>query len=118
MDKMNGWAKQCSVTVYVTKAFRHEGQEIGGTVVPPATNSNHPAWGTHLNDLLNKSISLLLVIYPYTVGHSITFNLDTPRGWCNCDCLRADMNSYAKCFTDKVRFSILKIRFLNDIRLR
>ena len=35
MDKMNGWAKQCSVTIQITHAFRKEGQNIGGTVVPP-----------------------------------------------------------------------------------
>ena len=35
MDKMNGWAKQCSVTIQITHAFRKEGQSIGGTVVPP-----------------------------------------------------------------------------------
>ena len=37
MDKMNGWAKQCSVTIQITHAFRKEGQNIGGTVVPPGT---------------------------------------------------------------------------------
>ena len=56
MDTINTYARQCSVTVYVTHAFRQEGQEIGGTVVPPASNSNH------------------------LVGHAIDFNLDTPSG--------------------------------------
>jgi hypothetical protein len=32
-------------------------------IVPPATHSNH------------------------LVGHAIDFNLETPRGWCNGDCL-------------------------------
>ena len=75
---MNGWAKTCSVTVWVTHAFRKEGQNIGGTVVPPATNSNH------------------------LVGHALDFNLETPRGWCDGWCLEAESNSYAKCFTDKI----------------
>jgi len=79
MDKMDGFARQCSVTVWVTHAFRREGQNIGGTVVPPASNSNH------------------------LVGHSIDFNLDTPSGWCNGDCLDWETNSYAKCFTDKIQ---------------
>ena len=61
----------------LTSLFR-EGQNIGGTVVPPATNSNH------------------------AVGHAIDFNLDTPSGWCNRDCLDWGTNSYAKCFTDKL----------------
>ena len=55
-----------------------QGQSIGGTVVPPATKSNH------------------------LVGHAIDFNLETPSGWCNGDCLDWESNSYAKCFTDKV----------------
>merc|ERR1711970_479911 len=78
MDKMNGWAKQCSVTIQITHAFRKEGQNIGGTVVPPASNSNH------------------------LVGHAIDFNIDTPRGWCDGWCMEARTNSYAKCFADKV----------------
>merc|ERR1712133_114730 len=72
-------ARQCSGTVWVTHAFRREGQNIGGTVVPPASNSNH------------------------LVGHSIDFNLDAPSGWCNGDCLDWETNSYAKCFTDKIQ---------------
>ena len=57
--------------------FRKEGQDIGGTIVPPATTSNH------------------------LVGHASDMNLETPRGWCNSICLAAENNSYAKCFTDK-----------------
>ena len=56
MDKMNGFAKSCDVTIWITHAFRKEGQNIGGTVVPPASNSNHLA------------------------GHAIDLNIDTPRG--------------------------------------
>ena len=67
------------VTVYVDRSFPcGEGGNIGGTVVPPATNNN------------------------FYVGHAIYFKLDTPRGWCNEDCLDSGANSYAKCFTDKV----------------
>jgi len=79
MDTIGKYAQQCSVTVYVTHAFRKEGQEIGGTVVPPASHSNH------------------------LVGHAIDMNLDTPRGWCNGDCLAYETNSNAKCFTDKIQ---------------
>ena len=75
----DGLSKIFLVTVWVTHAFRREGQNIGGTVVPPASNSNH------------------------LVGHSIDFNLDTPSGWCNSDCLDWETNSYAKCFTDKIQ---------------
>ncbi|CAG5095182.1 Oidioi.mRNA.OKI2018_I69.XSR.g14067.t1.cds [Oikopleura dioica] len=78
MDTMNNYAGQCGVTVYVTHAFRKEGQEIGGTVVPPASHSNH------------------------LTGHAIDMNLDTPRGWCNSSCLAAESNTNAKCFTDKI----------------
>jgi hypothetical protein len=72
MDKMNQFAKDCSVTVQVTHAFRKEGQNIGGTIVPPASNSNH------------------------LVGHAIDFNLETPNGWCNGDCLDWENNSYGR----------------------
>lgn len=72
MDKMNRFAIDCSVTVQVTHAFRKEGQNIGGTIVPPASNSNH------------------------LVGHAIDFNLETPNGWCNGDCLDWENNSYGK----------------------
>ena len=41
--------------MWVTHAFRKEGQDIGGTIVPPASKSNH------------------------LVGHAIDMNLDTPR---------------------------------------
>merc|ERR1711868_113943 len=79
VDTMNTYACQCSVkSIQVTHAFRKEGQNIGGTVVPPASHSNH------------------------LVGHAIDFNLDTPSGWCNGDCLAWKTNSYAKCFTDKI----------------
>jgi len=78
MDNMNSYARQCSVTVHVTHAFRKEGQNIGGTVVPPASTSNH------------------------LVGQAIDCNLDTPSGWCNGDCMAAQRNSASKCFTDKV----------------
>jgi len=79
MDKMNRFAIDCSVTVQVTHAFRKEGQNIGGTIVPPASNSNH------------------------LVGHAIDFNLETPNGWCNGDCLDWETNSYARCFTNKIK---------------
>merc|ERR1712002_686300 len=78
LDKINSYAKQCGVTVYVTHAFRQEGQDLGGTVVPPASNSNH------------------------LVGHAIDMNLNTDSGWCNGDCLLAGYNSDAECFIDKV----------------
>merc|ERR1712130_704007 len=84
MDTIGKYAQQCSVTVYVTHAFRKEGQEIGGTVVPPASHSNH------------------------LVGHAIDMNLDTPIGWCNGDCLLAaylnpSYNSYANNFIKQVQ---------------
>ena len=41
--------------MWVTHAFRKDGQDIGGTIVPPASKSNH------------------------LVGHAIDMNLDTPR---------------------------------------
>ena len=41
--------------MWVTHAFRKEGQDIGGTIVPPASKSNH------------------------LVGHAFDMNLDTPR---------------------------------------
>nr|XP_039259092.1 uncharacterized protein LOC120335622 [Styela clava]XP_039259093.1 uncharacterized protein LOC120335622 [Styela clava] len=78
MDTLNSYARQCDVTVWVTHAFREEGQNLGGTVVPPATTSNH------------------------LVGHAIDFNLDTPNGWCNGDCLYDGYNSNAQCFIQKV----------------
>nr|XP_002122335.1 lysozyme 3-like [Ciona intestinalis] len=78
MDSISSYASSCGVTVWVTHAFRYEGQDLGGTVVPPASNSNH------------------------LVGHAIDMNLDTPSGWCNGDCLYAGYNSNAECFLNKV----------------
>ena len=68
-----------------------QGQNIGGTVVPPASHSNH------------------------LCGHAIDFNLETPSGWCNGDCLAWKTNSYAKCFTDKVGF--LKLSYKKQLSL-
>lgn len=78
MDKISDYAKRCGVTVYVTHAYRDEGQDLGGTVVPPASTSNH------------------------LVGHAIDMNLNTDAGWCNGDCLLAGYNSDAECFVGKV----------------
>ena len=78
LDDMNDIAIGCDVIVWVTHAYRKEGQNIGGTVVPPASNSNH------------------------LVGHAIDINLDTPRGWCNGACLESEINTHAKCFTDAI----------------
>ena len=92
MDQMDGQVRKCGVTMHITSAFRKEGQNIGGTVYPPASRSNHLA------------------------GHAIDMNLDTPRGWCNSSCLAAQGNSYAKVilqlFFDKIKKSCFK---LNDI---
>ena len=76
MDRMNIIARECSVTVIVTKAYREEGQNIGGTVVPISCNK-----GWECNIL---------------VGHGIEFNLQTPIGVCNGDCLMWETNSYAR----------------------
>ncbi|CAK8683556.1 unnamed protein product [Clavelina lepadiformis] len=84
MDNMNTYARQCGVTVWVTHAFRDENESLGGTVVPPATTSNH------------------------LVGHAIDMNLDTSSGWCNGDCLYAGYNSDAECFIQKVMNSGLR----------
>uniref|UniRef100_H2ZDV9 Peptidase M15C domain-containing protein n=1 Tax=Ciona savignyi TaxID=51511 RepID=H2ZDV9_CIOSA len=84
MVDINSFAISCGVEVVVTHAFREEGQDLGGTVVPPASNSNH------------------------LVGHAIDMNLDTPSGFCNSDCLYAKYNSYANCFLNKVTSSGLR----------
>ena len=72
MDEMDGQVRKCGVTMHITHAFRKDGQDLDGTVYPPATRSNH------------------------LVGHAIDMNLDTPRGWCNSTCLAAQGNTYAK----------------------
>ena len=72
MDEMDGQIRKCGVTMHITHAFRKDGQDLDGTVYPPATRSNH------------------------LVGHAIDMNLDTPRGWCNSTCLAAEGNTYAK----------------------
>merc|ERR1719219_74201 len=83
MSKINTYASQSSVTVYVTMAFRKDGVPVDGAIVPPASHSNH------------------------LVGHAIDMNLDTPLGWCNSDCLlaayqRSSYNSYAHDFIMKI----------------
>ena len=60
----------------MTHAFRDEHQDITDPVVPPATNSNH------------------------LVGHAIDFNLDTPSGWCNGDCLYGELYKIVKIRTE------------------
>jgi len=79
MAQIDEIAKENSVIVYVTQAYRKEGVEPDGSIVPPATHSNH------------------------LVGHAIDMNLDTPIGWCNGDCLQkaytsSSYNPYAHQF--------------------
>merc|ERR1712168_1754183 len=75
LDRIDGYATACSVTVWILHAFYKLGDDLDN---PDDTHSNH------------------------LVGHAFDFELDTPRGWCDADCLEGQGNTQAKCFTDRL----------------
>nr|XP_039255806.1 uncharacterized protein LOC120332593 [Styela clava] len=79
MDRINGYAGYCKVTVWVTDSYRKDNAVVPGAIVTPAVKSNHK------------------------VGHAIDMNLQTSKGWCNSECLAGGQNTDANCFTEKIR---------------
>lgn len=76
LNEMEYTAGKKNVVVYVTQLYRKDGVDPINPVVPPSSTSNH------------------------LVGHAVDFNLDTPLGWCNGDCMAyayysKSYNSYA-----------------------
>uniref|UniRef100_H2Y5B2 Peptidase M15C domain-containing protein n=1 Tax=Ciona savignyi TaxID=51511 RepID=H2Y5B2_CIOSA len=79
MQMMHAAARYCNLTVKVTSSFRKQGQPVPGSIVTPATHSNH------------------------LVGRAIDMNVVTPLGWCNSKCLQARKDKYAVCFIDGLK---------------
>lgn len=81
IKKINDFAGECRVKVYVTSSFRKSGQAIKNAIVQPATRSNH------------------------FVGHAIDINLMQGSLWCNSKCLKNWQGNQGgvRCFIQKVR---------------
>uniref|UniRef100_F6Y5L1 Peptidase M15C domain-containing protein n=1 Tax=Ciona intestinalis TaxID=7719 RepID=F6Y5L1_CIOIN len=79
LQTMHAAARFCNVTVKVTSSFRKQNQPVPGSIVTPASHSNH------------------------LVGHAIDMNLVTPLGWCNSKCLAGKKNKYSVCFIDAIK---------------
>jgi hypothetical protein len=41
LDRLNQFAKDCDVEIFVTSSTREPGRTVAGAIVPPATRSNH-----------------------------------------------------------------------------
>jgi hypothetical protein len=41
LDRLNGFAADCDVEIFVTSSTREPGRTVAGAIVPPATRSNH-----------------------------------------------------------------------------
>lgn len=87
IKKINDFAAECGVQVYVTSSFRKSGQAIKNAIVQPATRSNH------------------------LVGHAIDMNLVEGSLWCNSKCLQN-----WQCNQGGVRCFIQKIRATTSLR--
>ncbi|XP_044163132.1 uncharacterized protein LOC114975662 [Acropora millepora] len=83
IKKINDFAAECGVKVYVTSSFRKSGQAIKNAIVQPATRSNH------------------------FVGHAIDMNLVEGSLWCNSKCLQNWRYNQGgvSCFIQKIRAS-------------
>ena len=90
--------------MWVTHAFRKEGQDIGGTIVPPASKSNHLVGHAIDMNLDTPRIASQTLSYgPYNIVFNMKFEKHLFRGWCNSTCLAAESNTHAKCFTDAIQ---------------
>lgn len=59
LDRLNQYAQDCGVKIYVTSSTREPGRTVRGNIVPPASRSNH------------------------LVGHGIDMNLQSASGFFN-----------------------------------
>ncbi len=59
LDRLNVYAEDCGVEIYVTSSIREPRQKLRGTIVPPASRSNH------------------------LVGHALDVNLKSKSGFFN-----------------------------------
>ena len=59
LDRLNEFASDCGVEIYVTSSTREPGRSVSGAIVPPASRSNH------------------------LVGHAIDMNLRSQSGFFN-----------------------------------
>jgi len=41
LDRLNAYAKDCNVKIYITSSTREPGRTVSGNIVPPASRSNH-----------------------------------------------------------------------------
>ena len=64
LDRLNQYAKDCKVDIYVTSSAREPGRTVRGNIVPPASRSNH------------------------LIGHAIDMNLQSASGFFNSRKLR------------------------------
>jgi len=64
LEKLNKFAKQCAVSIYVTSSAREPGRTVNGSIVTPASRSNH------------------------MIGHAIDMNLQSASGFYNSKKLR------------------------------
>ncbi len=83
LDRLNAFATQCDVEIFVTSSTREPDREVSGAIVAPASRSNH------------------------LVGHAIDMNLKSRSGFFNSRSLRrANLGRLApeiREFLDKVR---------------
>ena len=59
LDRLNKYAQECEVNIYITSSTREPGRTVSGNIVKPATHSNH------------------------LVGHAIDMNLQSRSGFFN-----------------------------------
>ncbi|RLA44659.1 MAG: hypothetical protein DRR42_20220 [Gammaproteobacteria bacterium] len=64
LDRLNQYALDCAVKIYVTSSAREPGRSVSGAIVPPASRSNH------------------------LVGHAIDMNLQSASGFFNSSKLK------------------------------
>jgi uncharacterized protein YgiM (DUF1202 family) len=64
LDRLNQYALDCQVKIYVTSSAREPGRSVSGAIVPPASRSNH------------------------LVGHAIDMNLQSASGFFNSSTLK------------------------------
>lgn len=66
LDRLNGYASDCGVEIFVTSSTREPGRTVQGAIVTPASRSNH------------------------FVGHAIDMNLKSKSGFFNSKTLKKD----------------------------
>jgi len=66
MNRLNSYAKQNNLTLFVTSSFRKANQKVNGAIVPPAKKSNHLA------------------------GHAIDMNIESNGKWYDSKLMRRE----------------------------